>query len=275
MHSHLDFPSVEGKLNWKSEKYELTHANWEIAWTLLTTAENLRELHEFIAENAGQDIDDGKMFQHVLVRKGANAVESLYWLVKNHQYDAARGRARYLYETYLVLRALNRDQNRAAQKWDETKKEARQISQSPELKPLEKQTDALHTLRKDERKIIENDVAETDAYSDLWQLLSDRGSHPTSLRGSSVNSRHATSSEDSLLRMGLMFAFGIAAQYVRTFAGTQTRKQLHKRADHIFVEIKLALRPEGMPTMFEAELVFWDPNIRKSPFVEGDELTPE
>lgn len=275
MKSHFDFPSSEGRLEWEAEEYDLSHENWHTAWTLLATFENIRELYDFVSETGGKDADDGRLFQHLMVKKGANALEALYWLVKHHQYDAARSRARYLYETYLVLRGLNRDQNQAAKKWEKTRQEAKRDIEESDLKPLEEQPDALHGLRKSERKRVERTRSDSDAYGDLWQLLSDRGSHPTSIKGASVNSRHSVASEDSLLQMGLAFAFGITAQYVRTFGETPTRKNLQKRADHIFVEIKLALLPMQLPTLFQEELYFWNPALTTSPFVADDDLVPD
>jgi hypothetical protein len=248
----------------------MSHPNWLAAWTVLSTVENLKEVHEFVAATAGDDTGDGRMFQHILVRQGANALESLYWLTKHHQYNSARGRCRYLYETYLVLKGLNRDQERAAEKWDETREEARERGTDKVLKPLEKQTQALHDFRKEERKRVEREFGETDVYKDFWRLLSDRGSHPTSIRGSMIDERSSVESEDSLFRTGLVLVFGIAAQYIRTFAGTPTRWRVQKRVDPIIVEIKLAMQPYGLPTFLEEEVFFWDPTLRRSPFVGQD-----
>lgn len=263
MRSPYDFPEIEGELQWQSENYTRSHPNHVVAWTVLATSENLKEIHDFVGQTAGYDIDDGKKFQHLLIRPGANALESLYWLTKHHQYNAARGRVRYLYETYLILRYLNRDQQEAAQKWEDTRDEARQIDIVEELKPLEKQPDALHEARKTEKKRVKKEYGQESSYADFYRLLSDRGSHPTSMRGSFVDGQRSTESEESLYKLGLMLAFGIVAQYILTFEGTQTRWRIQKRADEILVQIKYALYPDGLLTLFEDELFLWDPVLYK------------
>lgn len=269
MKSLFDFPEIEGQLQWESEKYDLSHPNWEVAWALLASTQNLKEIHEFTGRTAGDDTDDGKKFQHILIGQGANALESLHWLTKHHQYTAARGRVRYLFETYLVLRGLNRDQRRAAKKWNDVRNEAHSLYPQDELKPLEEQPDALHGLRKEEKGRLKDEFDETDAYSDFYQLLSDRGSHPASFRGAAADNRHSLQNENSVFGLGLVFAFGLAAQYVRTYVGTPTRWEIQNRADHIFVTVKIALHPLGLPTLFKDELFFWNPTRWRSPFV-GD-----
>lgn len=268
MRSPYDFPEIEGELQWESENYTGSHPNHEVAWTVLATSENLKQIHDFVSQTAGNDIDDGKKFQHILIRQGANALESLYLLTKYHQYNAARGRARYLFETYLILRRLNRNQQKAAQKWEDSREEAHTIDFDEELEPLEKQTDALHEFRKEEKKRIKKEYNQTSSYTDLYQLLSDRGSHPTSVRGSLIDGRRAMRSENSLYKIGLVFAFGIVTQYIRTFAETPTRWRIQKWADEVIVQVKFALYPKGLPTLFKDELHFWDPGSYKSPFVE-------
>jgi len=268
MRSRFEFPEIEGKAKWNSEKYSFLHPNRRSAWTVLTTAENIKDIYKFVDQNAGDAADDSRKFQHTLIQQGANALESLYWLTKYHQYNAARGRARYLYETYLILRGLNRDRKRAAQKWEETRQEARDVSSQSDIKPLERQTQALHDLRKEERKRIEREFGDTDAYKEFWRLLSDRGSHPTSIRGSLVDGRHSVESEDSLYRTGLVLAFGLATQYICSFSGTEMRWPIQKRADHVIVETKLILQPQGLPTFLKDELYFWDPIRWRSPFID-------
>jgi hypothetical protein len=275
MKSYLDFPAVEGELEWESEDYDLFHQNRTEAWTVITTSHNLMELYDFTHDTAKHDFHDGRMFQHLMVKKSANAMQSLYWLVKHHQYDAARSQARFLFETYLIMRALNRDQMEAAEKWASIREEAREDVQDPDLKPLQEQPDVLHGLARSERDRVEDKHQDTTAYSDLWELLSNRGSHPASIKGASVNSRYSPDSEDSIFRIALAFAFGITAQYVRTFGQTPTRRRLQNLSDHVFVEIKLALYPSGLPTVFGPEMYFWDPLRFASPFTKDDEFVPD
>jgi len=267
VNSPFDFPEIEGQLQWASEEYSHSHPNSLIAWTTLVSSVNLKEIYQLVNQTAGQDVDDGKKFQHNLILQGANALQSLYLLTKNNQYNAARGRARYLYETYLILRRLNRDQQEAAKKWNETREEARFRGSNQKFEPLEKQTDALHELRKDEKDLIKKEFGQTNPYTDFYQILSDRGSHPTSIRGSLIDGHHSSASEASLFKGGLAFAFGISAQYIRTFAGTPTRWRIQKHADDIIVQIKFALYPSGLPTIFRDELYFWNPGQYQSPFI--------
>lgn len=267
MKSYLDFPEVMGEANWSSERYSPSHPNQDLAWTLLTVADNLEELYNFNNRTGGEDTDDGRLFQHLLIQPVVNALKSVHYLLKFHQYNAARGRSRYLYEAYLVIRGLNRNQEQAAEKFAQTREEARETNEDLITKPLQDQPDALHSFRKDEKERVSDEFEETEAYTDFYRVLSDRGSHPTSLRGASIDGRWSTSTEESIYKISLMMAFGITAQYVRTYSGTPTRWRLQKEADWIFVEIKRALSRDGLPTLFEDELHFWDPGRWKSPFV--------
>lgn len=262
-----DFPEIQGVLNWKSTDYRYGHTNRQKAWTLLSVVSNLREIHNKVFSTAGDYTDDGKLFQQILVLQGVNALESIYWLTKHHQYNAARGRLRYLFETYGMLRELNKDQDDAANKWAKVLVEA-WIVDSGKLGPLEKQTDILHDFRTSAKESIKDEIDINSEYIDFWRMLSDRGSYPASMRGALADARQSTISEESLLTLALVFAFGIIGQWVRTFAGTNYRKILHATVDQLFVEIKFAIKPRGLPTLFEQELYFWTPARAGSPFVD-------
>ncbi|MHB9287346.1 hypothetical protein ACKVMT_09950 [Halobacteriales archaeon Cl-PHB] len=267
MTSFLDYPELEGRSDWESERYTFNHHNWKLAWTARSAAKRLSETYGFVSRTAGNDIDNGKMFQHVLVSQSANALESLFLLVKNHQYNGARGRGRYLFETYLILRRLNRNQEKAAEKWEEVRQEVREIPSEDPLRPLNVQPDTLHSFRREEQEKIYDELDQEAAYRDFWALLSNRGSHPTSMIGSQVDGRYSPKNEVSLLTIGCIFSFGIATQYVRTFAGTPTRWRIQRLIDPLIVEVKNAISPRGLPKLFHEEKFFWEPGLWRSPFV--------
>lgn len=260
MNYRFDFPEITGRLQFESQDYSISHPNRRRAWTLVSSMENLRDAFDFVDNNRGMDTDDGKKFQHWLLYEGANTLESIFWLVKYHQYTAARGRCRYLYEVYLSMRGLNRDQVAAAEGWRKTREEAEDVEEEAELRPLEVQSDFLHSIRKEERREPE-ERRDGDAYEDFWMLMSDSGSHPTSMRGSFIDGRWSAEKETSMLNAALVFAFGIGAQYIQTFVDTETRWLLQNQLDPMFVEIRLVLPIGTLPTLFRPDLYFFDPRL--------------
>lgn len=258
MKSRFDFPELEGRMKWESEKYTRSHPNSQLAWTTVSTVENLRLLYRFVNATAGGDFDDERKFQHFLVQQGTNALESLYWLIKNHQYFAARGRARFLYEVYCALLGLNHNRSRAATKWDETRIAVKQAHREGSREPFEADADPLHWFRREGEDIVDGRTR-TESPSLFYNLLSNRGSHPASLTGSSVDGSQSTASGKDIFRMGLVLSFGIVSQYLKAFTGTPTRLRLRRRADEMIVEIKLAIQPSGLPTFFREDLHLWSP----------------
>lgn len=263
----FDFPEVEGRERHESEDYSLTHPNGWRARTVLVTAHNLLAAHEDFDSTLGDFTGDSRKLQHVFVRRGANALRALYFLVKFHSYDGAESRVRYLWETYLLLRGLNSDRERAAEIWNDLRDDIHATGLVEE-NPLYvyHETDALDEIIDEEKKdyLWEGAGEDTpydttgDVHLKVWRKISIRGSHPMTIQSAWVDGTWSTGKERSLLTMGLSLAFGITAQYVRTYEDTEIDTHVRQALDRIFVDIRLAM-DRTLPIFLDEEMRYWGP----------------
>ena len=84
------------------------------ARTLLITTVELRQVQSNVRENYPEEANSGRAYQDILINKGVNSLFALYRVLKHQLYDAAYREVRYLFESYLVVKGLNRDQEKAA-----------------------------------------------------------------------------------------------------------------------------------------------------------------
>lgn len=268
MKSVFDYTDLEGELEFEKEVYDSTHPNKREARTLLVTSHNLIEAERLFMEVLGNHTDDSQKFQHIFVRRAANALRSIYILLKYHSYDAADGRIRYLIETYLLLKGLNENKERAAEIWKENKEDVHQTG-PPDENPLytyseTNEFDDIITNQKQtflwaDRDSESDEESIGDIHLKFWRQISNRGSHPHTIKSALLDGRWASRKEYSTLMLSLCVAFGITAQYVRTYEGTPVEYEVLRALDQIFVDIKLVLLERGvtLPIFLENEDVFW------------------
>lgn len=268
MKSVFDSTELEGELEVEKEVYNWTHQNGKEAQILLTTSYNLLEAEELFLNQLGNHTDDARKFQHIFVRRGANALRAIYILLKYHSYDAADSRIRYLFEVYLLLKGLNEDREKSAKIWNENKKDVHKTG-TPDENPLYtyKETNELSNIIDTQKKSFlwagRDNNSDQDSMGDihlkLWRQISNRGSHPHTIQSARLDGEWHSRKEFSVLMLALSLAFGITAQYVRTYDDTSIKYDVLEVLDYIFVEIKLVFRSNGvtLPIFLDNESEFW------------------
>jgi hypothetical protein len=268
MKSIFDYSDLEGDLEVNKEVYSWTHPNGKEAQMLLTTSHNLLEAEDLFMELLGEHTDDARKFQHIFVRRGANALRTVYILLKNHSYDAVDGRIRYLFEVYLLLKGLNEDRENAARIWRDNKEDIHRTG-TPNENPFYtyEETDELSDIIDTQKKSFlwagRDRDSDQDSIGDLhlklWRQISNRGSHPHTIQSAYLDGKWHSRKEFSLLMLALSLAFGITAQYIRTYEGTPAKYGVLEVLDYILVEIKLIFRLNDvtLPIFLDNETEFW------------------
>ena len=256
MKSVYDFPSLEDRLCREAEHYRGRHSCKKQAATLLVSTENLRTAQEEVPAIDDMCVTDENKFQIALTARGVNALLALYWLIKHHSYSAAYGRIRYLYEGYLVLSELNRNRSEAADRWTIMRDDL-EGRESGWLEEYEKLTDVdyLRGLRSFKKGNVEK---EYEFFDKIYDIASNIGTHPHTVRSLYNDGRYDSETHSFLLKLGLWYVFGFAAQYLRAFEHTHIHLDARRIIDPIFVDIRLAL-DEGLPANMEYELKLFAP----------------
>ncbi|WP_323172988.1 DUF5677 domain-containing protein [Natrialba sp. PRR66] len=256
MYYKNDFEPLEGALIRNSEDYTYRHPNYNLASTYLTNIQSFQDVHDGVMETFSDEIENEHKSQLMMELRGVNALKSLYWLVKHHCYTAAYGRVRFLLETYLILRGLNRDKKRAKKKYEKAVKKIRNSEESSNLFNTIYLTEYLSGVRRNEK----GELGKVDkSYSDMYDHLSNIGSHPQSITSMSNDGSWTHSQEGDLFRFGLIFVFGLASQYVQTFSNTSAYMDLFQAIDPIFVSVRLTL-DSGVPTFMKGDLKYLSPS---------------
>lgn len=248
MHSQERFDDIEQQLITESEKYNNSHPNGQLGRTLLTTAEVLARVQQKVHRNHYDEIDEHHQYQDIFFSKGVNALFALYRLLKHHQYDAAYREVRYLFESYLVIKGLNRDQNEAACILNQQKEEIQNIDQ--DMGQMERviyeynSVDELHDILAAEKsKLKEMDPV----YGDIYNFLSNRSTHPVRIEGASLDGERSGVEENQLLKWGIILAFGLAQQFLVTYYETSAKDLIMQETEPTIEHIE-AVIPEGVPT---------------------------
>jgi hypothetical protein len=97
----------------------------------------------------------------------------------------------------------------------------------------------------------------TEEYESLDALvgrLSDFGAHPTSVKTPQIGLEYVDIVEENVLGFALMFTFGLAAQYARTFKHTATERAIREDMDAVFVAVLWQVG--SLPEFFAEDLEF-------------------
>lgn len=248
MHSQERFDDIEEQLLADSEVYNDSHPNSQLGRTLLTTAEVLARVQQSVHQNHYDEINERHQYQDIFFSKGVNALHALFRLVKHHQYDAAYREVRYLFESYLVIKGLNRDQTEAARILNQQKEEIQNLD--PDIGQMEKalheyeSVEDLHDILSDEK----SNLKEMDpTYGKIYNFLSNRSSHPVRIEGASLDGERSAVEETQQLKWGIILAFGLAQQFLVTYYETSAKDLILQETEPTIDHIE-AVIPEGVPT---------------------------
>lgn len=248
MNSKRQFHKIEQELLAQSQTYDNSHPNGELGQTLLTTSGVLARVQNQVHESIYNEIDERHQYQDIFFSKGTNSLYALYWLLKHSLYDAAYREVRFLFESYLVIKGLNRDQSKAAQTLKRQKEEIQNLG--PDMGQVERviyeydSVDELHDILADEKsKLKEMDPV----YGDIYNFLSNRSTHPVRIEGASLDGERSAVEETQLLKWGIILAFGLAQQFLVTYYETSAKDLIMQETKPTIDHIETVI-PEGVPT---------------------------
>ncbi|WP_135304208.1 hypothetical protein [Haloarcula amylovorans] len=250
MWSKYDFEEIEELHREAAEDYtNRSHANRDEARTLLTATQNLHDFRTFLEKTHGPAVDDEHEMQLFYLRRGIRALFSIYWMCKNHSYSACYGRIRFLFDLYLVVRELNREKEKTKRKYQEFKQDMEENDYGPyDTLPM---TDYIGGKRRQ----LKGDLAEEeDMYGGMYDRLSNLGSHPHTLKSAWNDGEWNEEMEEDVLRFGVIFAYAIAAQYIRTFEDSRIDRFVREEMDGVIVQVLLVFG--HLPVFLEEDLEF-------------------
>jgi len=244
-----DFEGVKKMYLEDAEEYDYSHPHKNEARTLLVATHNLFEKQNEILDNSRDAVGMEHQLQLIYLRRGIYALRSIYWLCRHHLYSACDGQIRFLWELYLVVRNWNRNKENTKQKWEEFRDDMKEQDYGPyETLPLTQYFSG-------KRRNLKGELAEkSEVYGEMFDRLSNQGSHPNSIRSSALDGEWDEVQELDILRFGLTFVYALAVQYIRTFEDTTIESEVRAEMDDVIVQV---LQAHGfLPAFFEEDLEF-------------------
>lgn len=244
-----------------ARNFKLATSNWFRGRALLCASEDLKTTIDHVTQTAGDHTTDGERLQYLITRKSVHHLDACFTLIRNCLYNPARGQLRYLLETYLLLRALNKDRDRAADIWKNLRVQLRALHVSREEMSLE-DYNLMHgmrlvTINEFDDLISEERNSLSKLEGDLlWMQTSVSSIHPYSLEGVEIDNEHNEEAEGNLIDIANAFAFGIASQFIKTWEGTPIYWDALELLDPLIVRVRIASEAVP-PSLFDEDLDRW------------------
>lgn len=250
MWSQYDFEAIEALHEEAAEDYSNPkHPNGKHARVLLTATQNIHDTDTILQYVHGDVIGDEHKIQLFYLRRGVRALFSVYHAAKYHHYSTAYSRIRVLLELYLVVREMNRKQEKTKQKYQDARSEILGNEYDPfDPLPFANYVDGLR------RHLLGTLTKEYESLDALVGRLSDFGAHPTSIKTPQRELEHVDILEKNVLGFALIFTFGLAAQYARTFKNTAIERSMREDMDAVFVAVLWQVG--SLPEFFAEDLEF-------------------
>lgn len=250
MWSQYDFEVIEALHEEFAEDYsDPNHPQGEHARILLTATQNLHDTDTTLRHVHGDVIGDEHKMQLFYLRRGIRALFSVHHASKHHHYSTAYSRIRVLLELYLLVREMNRQQEKTKQKFKDGRSEILDNEYGPfDSLPFADYVDGLR------RHLLGTLTDEYESLDALVGRLSDFGAHPTSIKTPQRELEHVDILEENVLGFALMFTFGLAAQYARTFEDTAIGGAIWEDMDTVFVAVLWQVG--SLPEFFAEDLEF-------------------
>ncbi|WP_209546463.1 hypothetical protein [Halorubrum trapanicum] len=210
---------------------------------------NLHELYEILIRAEAGEVTDRHKMQLLYLRRATSPLLTVYLSAKNHLYSVAYGQIRLLLELYLGVRELNRDKDQTEKKFVEFREDLNENEYGDyETLPM---TDFFGG------KVgqVKGDFKDQhELQRSLYGRISNLGTHPYSIKSTGNDGTYSESQEKDVLDFALIFAYGIAAQYIRTFENSEAEQFVRQEADQVIIQSILATRT--LPLFFEEDLEF-------------------
>lgn len=245
----FEFDEVREMYQDDAEEYGTAHPNREVARTLLVSTHNLFEKQNAILEESRNAVGREHQLQLIYLRRGIYRLRAIFWLCRHHLYSACSGEIRFLWELYLVVRDWNRNKERTKKKCIEFLDDMKEKEYGPyDTLPLTEYFSGCRGNLKGEL------TKKSEIYGRIYDRLSNQGSHPHSIKSSALDGEWDGVQELDVLRLGLVFVYALAAQYIRTFEDSSIEREVHAEMDEVIVQVLLA---QGfLPTFLEEDLEF-------------------
>jgi hypothetical protein len=78
----------------------------------------------------------------------------------------------------------------------------------------------LHRILRDEKKRLKE---RDPVYGEIYNFLSNRSSHPVRIEGAMLDGKGSVNEEDHLMSWGIVLAFGLSRQFLKTYIETAAR----------------------------------------------------
>ncbi len=246
MWGQSDFEEIEELYAEAAEDYSKPGRRNARARLFFLSVHNLHDFRVELEKTSGRFVDDRHYMQLAYLRRGVQALKSIYWLVKNHCYTACYGRIRFLLELYLVIRELNREKEKTRKKWKRAVEDLKQNDYEFYEKTY------LTNFFEGKRKQLRGEFAdEHDAHDVIYSQFSGIGTHPDSIKSTGLEENLDKIQEEDILSFGLIFAYAMAAQYRRTFENSSIEKPVSVGTDDIMMQAAGGL--EDFPNFLEED----------------------
>lgn len=250
MWSKYDFEELESLHEEIAENYSSSgHPNGDLARAFLPTVQNIHDTHTALKQTQGHVVDDSHKLQLFYLRRGIRALFSLYFATKHHCYSTAYSRARLLLELYIIVREMNRNKEKTEKKFRHSRTEV-----------IENEYDHFDSLPfadyvDGKRRQLNGElIEEYESLDQLYGRLSDYGAHPNSIKTPQWEMERVDVMEENSFVFGLMLAFGLGAQYIRTFENSEIERGVREEMDGMFVTVLIEIG--SLPKFFDEDLEF-------------------
>jgi len=252
-----DFEDLEALHLQSAEGFTEEHQNHKLAATLLASTQNLHDLQYALLAAGGDVVSESELLQLTYLHRCTNSLFTVYWATKHHQYSSATGRLRFVLEGYLSIRLMNKEKDSLSDRYSNTLSELKERGPHPhEDGPF---VDLLSEFRNRAKKEF---FEQGDMTKNIYNHLSNFGSHPHALQSSWHDGRRSDELESDILEFACVCAYAIAAQYVRTFRSTELSRDIEQTLNDTFVEVVAAV--DALPTFLADDLEFGPPHAART-----------
>ena len=247
MWDQTDFESLREEYREHSRDFKESGSNALTGRTFFITTHGLRQFHADLEERGGKHVNERHMMQILLLERGLQELLSLYWLVENYAYTACQGRLRFLLETYTLVKEINSNKKKAQSDFINI------IEMTVDGDDFANDSAPLRDYLSGKRRQVRGELAEENSvHSDVYDLMSNIGSHPHSIQSMKLDGTYDENTEKDCLEFGLVFVYALAAQYRRTFEETPLRKWVERELDGIMLQAQLQL--DGLPIFLKEDM---------------------
>lgn len=183
---------------------------------LLVYSEQFGELIDEMDEDFSEFFDNHQNCIQLVSKLSLDALEDIYVSIHHRQYTSGYRGYRYLFETLLLLRGLNREPEKSAEIYTEFSDELSALVGGPSSWPRfpYEHIDQLGSIKDSQRDLIKQETEELDGF---YHRLSEVGNHPLRLDRAYIQGQHHPSFELDVAGLALWTLIGVMSEYILSF----------------------------------------------------------